>query len=170
MPKRSLNVIPWFKDGLSFTCTQCGNCCTGGPGYVWISDVEIDRLAEHLQITRAVAIRKYCRVINGRVSLKEKRDHRGEYPCIFLSEEEVPGPSGKKVLKRGCTIYPVRPLQCRTWPFWKGILEDHDAWDATGTKCPGLNKGRKYPLEQIVALRDAKDWPQNNKTPTSARK
>ena len=36
---------PWYADGLSFTCTQCGNCCTGGPGYVWISDMEIDRLA-----------------------------------------------------------------------------------------------------------------------------
>ncbi len=167
MAKRSLTVIPWFKEGLSFTCTQCGNCCTGGPGYVWISDVEIDRLAEHLKLTRDQAIRKYCRVISGRVSLKEKRDHRGEYPCIFLSEEEVQGPGGKKVLKRGCTIYPVRPLQCRTWPFWHGNLEDKDAWADTGKKCPGLNKGRKYALDQIVALRDAQDWPDREQTPTS---
>src|SRR5688500_1701558 len=32
---------PWFADGLSFTCTACGNCCTGGPGFVWITKEEI---------------------------------------------------------------------------------------------------------------------------------
>ena len=39
---------PWYADGLNFTCTQCGNCCTGGPGFVWISREEIVRLAAHL--------------------------------------------------------------------------------------------------------------------------
>lgn len=170
MAKRSLTVVPWFKDGLSFTCTQCGNCCTGGPGYVWISDIEIDRLAAYLGLTREQTLKKHCRVINGRVSLKEKRDHRGQYPCIFLSEEEVKGPGGKKVLKRGCTIYPVRPLQCRTWPFWHGNLDDKDSWDASTAKCPGSNKGRKYTLQQILALRDAEDWPETEKTPSSLNK
>ena len=39
----------WYKDGLAFTCTQCGNCCTGGPGYVWLSDAEIDRFASMVE-------------------------------------------------------------------------------------------------------------------------
>ena len=26
---------PWYRDGLRFQCTQCGNCCTGDPGVVW---------------------------------------------------------------------------------------------------------------------------------------
>ena len=61
-----LNVVqteekPWYADGLTFTCSQCGNCCTGGPGYVWISDEEIGRLAKHLNISRAAVIEKYCR-------------------------------------------------------------------------------------------------------------
>jgi len=38
-----LNVVrsedrPWYADGLSFTCTCSGNCCTGGPGFVWMSE------------------------------------------------------------------------------------------------------------------------------------
>jgi hypothetical protein len=37
----------WYADGLQFTCSQCGNCCTGGPGYVWMSKEEIVRLAEY---------------------------------------------------------------------------------------------------------------------------
>ena len=32
---------PWYKDGLGFQCTQCGDCCTGAPGYVWINAAEI---------------------------------------------------------------------------------------------------------------------------------
>ncbi|MFM7740581.1 MAG: YkgJ family cysteine cluster protein, partial [Planctomycetota bacterium] len=27
---------PWYKDGLRFQCSQCGDCCTGGAGYVWV--------------------------------------------------------------------------------------------------------------------------------------
>eukprot|EP00613_Pedinella_sp_CCMP2098_P066871 CAMPEP_0171980084 /NCGR_PEP_ID=MMETSP0993-20121228/259757_1 /TAXON_ID=483369 /ORGANISM="non described non described, Strain CCMP2098" /LENGTH=393 /DNA_ID=CAMNT_0012632261 /DNA_START=51 /DNA_END=1232 /DNA_ORIENTATION=- len=38
--------------------------------------------------------------------------------CVFLD------PLGK------CSIYEVRPLQCRTYPFWPSLLEDAEAWSA----------------------------------------
>ena len=38
---------PWYRDGLAFTCTRCGACCTGAPGYVWVDADEIAALAEH---------------------------------------------------------------------------------------------------------------------------
>src|SRR5215831_4290224 len=80
---------PWYADGLTFTCTQCGNCCTGGPGYVWISDEEIARLAEHLKLTRRQIISKYCRKIGQKYSLREIRNSQGEYDCVFLTEEKA---------------------------------------------------------------------------------
>jgi uncharacterized protein len=168
MPRKSLKVVdgekPWFKDGLSFQCTQCGNCCTGGPGFVWVSDEEIDRLAEHFKLSREETIRQHTRKIEGRLSLKEKRDDKGEYPCVFLTTFEKPdGSTG-----RGCSIYHVRPLQCRTWPFWDGNLMTPRSWDHAGKKCPGLNKGTHYTQEQIESLRDASDWPDRSVTPTSA--
>ena len=64
---------PWYADGLTFTCAQCGNCCTGAPGYVWISDEEIGRMAKHLKITRAALLDQYCRKIGSRYSFKERR-------------------------------------------------------------------------------------------------
>ncbi len=152
---------PWYAQGLNFSCTQCGNCCTGGPGYVWISDQEVDRLAEHLKMTRAATIKKFCRTINGRLSLQEERDESGQYPCVFLQADATG--------KRGCTIYPVRPLQCRTWPFWEGNLSAEKNWKLAGAKCPGLNKGKHYSLPQIHALRDATEWPATSKTPGSKR-
>jgi len=150
----------WYRDGLSFSCTQCGNCCTGGPGYVWISKVEIERLAEHLKLTPDEIIEKYCRKIKDvgqkcpthRISLQERRTAEGNYDCIFL--EEQPG-----TRKRMCTVYPVRPLQCRTWPFWDGNLASAENWERASRGCPGMDRGKKYSLEQIEALRTAEDWP-----------
>src|SRR5205085_593326 len=118
----------WYADGLKFTCSQCGNCCTGGPGFVWISKDEIVRLAEHLRLTPQQVVEKYCRKVEGKFSLKEHRNARGEYDCVFLTEEKVQRPTGTRpdqtvtLTHRGCSIYPVRPLQCRTWPFWDSNL------------------------------------------------
>ena len=171
-----LNVLasktePWFAEGLTFTCTQCGNCCTGAPGYVFASKAEIARLAEHLVIPPEQVVENYCRNVGGRISFKEKRGSGG-YDCIFL--EEVKGTrrvNGQEVTftKRQCTIYPVRPLQCRTWPFWHGNLASKQAWEAAAKGCHGMNHGsRNFSRGQIERLRDATDWPAN--PPTSAAK
>jgi len=61
--------------------------------------------------------------------------------------------------RRTCGIYEVRPLQCRTWPFWDGLLESKDAWNTAKAGCPGMDKGKRYTLEQVEKFRDAKDWP-----------
>jgi len=47
-----------------------------------------------------------CRVDN-RLSIAERQVEDG-FQCVFL--EIAP--------KIRCGIYPVRPLQCRTFPFW----------------------------------------------------
>ncbi|HVT90207.1 MAG TPA: YkgJ family cysteine cluster protein [Tepidisphaeraceae bacterium] len=158
-----LNVLPWFSNGLQFTCTQCGNCCTGGPGYVWISIDEIGRVAKHFNLTHRKVISKYCRKIGNRYSLKELRNLRGEYDCIFLHEEKTPYKKGQvSHTRRTCTAYPVRPLQCRTWPFWDGNLASPQAWKRASEHCPGMDQGRKhFSREQIAALRDAEDWPES---------
>jgi len=168
---------PWYADGLKFTCTQCGNCCTGGPGFVWISEQEIERLAEFLNLTPRQVLARYCRKVGSRWSLKERRTSEGLYDCIFLAEQ--PGPAaGPRELdrnqsiplrRRGCSIYPVRPLQCRTWPFWDTNLSSKETWERASRRCPGMGRGsRHFSLKQIESLRDAADWPHN--PPTSGQK
>lgn len=162
---------PWYADGLTFTCTQCGNCCTGPRGYVHATEVEIARLAEFLKLTPEQVVVRYCRHTSGGLSFKEKRG-AGGWDCIFLAETPARRrPAGADhditYMKRTCTIYPVRPLQCRTWPFWEGNLWDRDAWNTAAKRCPGMNAGqRHFTREQIESLRDAPDWPEN--PPTSA--
>ena len=154
-----LNVLssprPWYSDGLKFTCTQCGNCCTGGPGYVWISMEEVGRLAEFLKLTTGEVLSKYCRKLGQRISVKERRMPNGNYDCVFL--KEIAGTN-----RRGCAVYPVRPLQCRTWPFWDSNLASPKNWETASRKCPGMDRGsRKFARDQIESLRDAEDWPQD---------
>ena len=45
-PDRTTAERPWYRDGLAFECTRCGACCTGAPGYVWVSTDEIETLAQ----------------------------------------------------------------------------------------------------------------------------
>jgi uncharacterized protein len=157
---------PWYEQGLKFTCQQCGNCCTGGPGYVWVSNEELGRLAEYLQLTVDETIQRYCRKVEGKWSLKEVR-REGLYDCIFLTEIKPAQQNGNAIpqTRRGCSVYPVRPLQCRTWPFWEGNLRSQAAWKRAGKGCHGIDRGREFTVEEIVELRDAKDWPQ--RPPTS---
>jgi Fe-S-cluster containining protein len=168
----NLSVIPqvpepWYADGLGFTCTQCGNCCTGGPGVVWINREEIVRLADHLKITPEQTVERYCRKVDGRFSLTEFRNARGEYDCVFLHEEsserqekDAAGHAKSVVhTRRTCIAYAARPLQCRTWPFWAENLSSQSIWDRSSRRCPGMNQGKQYSLDGIAKLRDATDWP-----------
>lgn len=114
---------PWYKDGLRFNCTGCGQCCTGAPGYVWVSDDEIAAIAKHLKLSTDKFSRQYIRFVKGRYSLIE--DFR-TFDCIFLKDKK-------------CQIYQVRPKQCRTYPWWPDHLQSEEAWLEESKWCEGIN-------------------------------
>lgn len=167
---------PWYADGLDFTCTTCGNCCTGGPGYVFVTDEEIELAARHLGRAVPEFRKEYCRRVGGKISFKEVRRPNGLHDCVFLTELPPPLAANGKTLEPGepvplgrrvCGIYPVRPLQCRTWPFWETNLSNRRAWDRAAKGCPGMNRGgRHFTREQVESVRDAAEWPAN--PPSSA--
>jgi uncharacterized protein len=125
----------WYADGLRFRCTQCGDCCTGSEGYVWVNQQEVDSLAAACGMTAEDFERKHVRRVGIRRSLKE----RANGDCVLLDAKT-----------RRCTVYDVRPRQCRTWPFWDSNLRSPRAWAEAAEACPGCNKGDLVPLEQIV--------------------
>ncbi|MEL7238993.1 MAG: YkgJ family cysteine cluster protein [Planctomycetota bacterium] len=153
----------WYAGGLKFRCTCCGNCCTGPTGYVWVSDEEIHKLADHLGEPEVEVRRRFVRKIGKRQSFKERREPNGDYDCVFLKPLPGDDPNGKRV--RGCSIYEVRPLQCRTWPFWDGLLDEPESWDSAAEHCPGMNRGKSYDVEHIERMRTADEWP--NEPPSS---
>jgi Fe-S-cluster containining protein len=126
---------PWYQDGLRFECTQCGNCCSGAPGYVWVNQEEIDALAKQLDMSPEAFEKKYVRPVGVRRSLVEFPN--GD--CVFLDRET-----------RRCTVYEARPRQCRTWPFWDSNLKSPATWRQTCQTCPGCGRGDLVPLEEIA--------------------
>ncbi len=134
----------WYKNGLAFSCRACGNCCSGPEeGYIWISPEEIDKLADFLKMPIARLKSTYLRREGLRYSIIEKQPSKD---CVFL----VSDGRGQKT----CRIYSVRPLQCRTWPFWKENLRSRKSWDEAGRKCPGIDREKWFDLAHIEAIRD----------------
>lgn len=125
---------PWYKDGLQFTCTGCGDCCTGAPGFVWVNKEEIAALAARFEMTVPDFEEKYVRTVGVRKSLVEYSN--GD--CVFFNGET-----------RKCTVYEDRPRQCRTWPFWESNVRTEAAWKETCEACPGSGVGRLYTLEEM---------------------
>lgn len=135
--------------GLRFSCTMCGNCCTGPSGYVLFTDDEARVMARAVGVTVDAFMRDYTRdTVMGR-SLNEKMSAHG-HDCVFLDREKVPG-------RAVCGLYAARPTQCRTWPFWRSNLASPRHWDRASRTCPGINRGEPTPPEVIRVTRDRLD-------------
>ena len=125
---------PWYKDGLRFTCSGCGDCCTGGEGYVWVNNEEVAKMASLVRLSVEDFEAEYVRKVGVRKSLIEYEN--GD--CVFFDNKS-----------RKCAVYSARPRQCRTWPFWDSNLRTPEAWAETCKVCPGSGQGRLYQLEEI---------------------
>ena len=49
----------------------------------------------------------------------------------------------------GCSAYKARPVQCYTYPFWSWMIKDKQTWDECAKECPGMNRGKVWPVEEI---------------------
>ena len=77
--------------------------------------------------------------------------------CIYLDEEKK------------CTVYEVRPAQCKSFPFWAENVRSDRSWKLTVNSCPGLdseeafiidgNTIRKKILDDRDAFRGFRKWP-----------
>jgi len=131
------NIIkPFYLEGLSFECCRCSTCCRHTPGYVFISLNDLELLASHTGMDKKEILTKYCREIytirGTKISLKEKPN----YDCIFWEKD-------------GCIYYEARPIQCRSYPFWKAYLGNRRKWESLRSFCPGIDKGKKHSKEEI---------------------
>jgi len=139
------NKTPWYYCGLHFECMQCGRCCSGpSEGYIWVTKTEAGLIADFLDITVEQLKDRYLRRVGLRKTIIEEPSSRN---CIFLRNLGD---------KKSCLIYPVRPSQCRIWPFWVTNLINPDTWNTAALRCPGINRGRLYHLEEIRKIQRQK--------------
>jgi Fe-S-cluster containining protein len=93
-------------------------------------------MAQHLGLTTSAFTRKHCEQTDGIWRLKDM----DASSCQFLQD-------------RKCGIYPARPTQCRTWPFWPEVLNAKSWNKEVASFCPGVGKGRIWTAEEIEEQR-----------------
>lgn len=125
---------PWYSDGLRFECTGCGKCCRCDAdeiGYVYLNGDDILALSQCLNMSEAEFREKYTASKDIYTIIAKP-----EEDCLFLKDNH-------------CSVYTARPLQCRTWPFWKTNLAKNKWERNVLSVCPGTGKGRLYSKEEI---------------------
>lgn len=129
---------------IRFECTECSQCCYGGKyAYVRASTKEIKNIRNYLGIDDESFTNKYLiKLVDHGFGIRmmqstfaKKLGKKGH--CMLLNSE------GK------CSIYPVRPTQCRTYPFWPEILISEQKWNSEEARCEGINQGEAVELEHI---------------------
>ncbi len=117
------------KEGFGFgfdpsKCLSCeGNCCVGESGYIWCNPKEIEVMADFFDLNPKDFIEKNMQKVGYKLSLKEIKIAQS-YNCIFFNLD-----------KKACKIYPVRPYQCRTFPFWEHFKNNIKEVEK---ECPGI--------------------------------
>jgi Fe-S-cluster containining protein len=102
-----------------FECQQCGECCKGYGG-VFVSDHDVTRISQYLNIVPERFLSDYCDWSGGRPLIKTSESRY----CIFWDKL--------------CTIHEVKPRMCKIWPFIDSILVDTSNWAAIKSMCPGI--------------------------------
>jgi Fe-S-cluster containining protein len=119
------------KEGFDFgfdpgACADCpGHCCRGESGQIWVDQQEILAISGFLGINVIDCIRTYLDRIGSRLSIKERFADDG-FECVFF----------EGVSKR-CSVYTVRPAQCRQFPFWEYFRKHKDE---AMRECPGIRE------------------------------
>ena len=120
---------PFWRDGLPFECSRCSACCRYEPGLVLLSAVDIRALLKFLGLDFADFFSNYCRLVNIGNGKMLSLQETSSFDCIFWKNGS------------GCSVYEARPVQCRTYPFWPGILDSQEDWEREHRHCEGIGRG-----------------------------
>ena len=116
---------PWWMSGVKFSCQSgCGKCCDQPGGIVYLSIKDAERISNHSGLSVDDWLERDARkTYDGRFVLKSRED---DGICIHLDENQQ------------CSIYEVRPQQCKAFPWWGENLATDRAWNEVKETCPGL--------------------------------
>lgn len=126
---------------IRFECLKdCSNCCQLSGGFVFLTEDESRAIADYLDTDVDLFQKWFTKDADGHLALVDGPEER----CVFL-EDGI------------CTIYPVRPLQCRTYPFWPENMKTKAHWNLTKKMCPGIGKGPERSASEVAAILNGQD-------------
>lgn len=112
------------REGFPFawSCRRSGNCCAIPGGVVRVDAAEVRAIAAFLGLDEAAFRSRFVQPDGER--LKDGLGNR----CVFL-QEGAPA---------ACSIHPVRPGKCASFPFWPELLTDPALAARVRRTCPGI--------------------------------
>ncbi len=118
-----------YPDDLYWQCLRCHSCC----GDTLEHSRHIRLLDREVRIIAYVTARdpkSFCTRITGFGFYEFEMLKQSTGDCIFLS-------------RNICTIYEIRPLTCRFYPFFlEEPVQGGYRFGLTNEKCPGLGQGQ----------------------------
>lgn len=126
----------FYDNGLKFACTGCGGCCKLDGGKVFLTGQEVETMSEFLDISTDSFIEQYVK--NKEYEKYLLKDGQNDN-CIFLEDER-------------CKVYPVRPIQCKTFPFWPENMKSLYRWKIIAEECPGIGQGHLFIAAEITEV------------------
>eukprot|EP00793_Prasinoderma_coloniale_P006584 PRCOL_00001414-RA len=151
------------RGGLPFDCTRCGACCSarGRDEYnsVFVSDAEARAIAGALGYTHGAFVERFTEVVTGDVPAVGGGTKEVTRRMLrFTAEGDCPLLDTTTKL---CSVHAVKPVQCRTWPFWEELLVDEATYASEVQQvCPGSSFAQGdggaplVPLASVCAQRD----------------
>jgi Fe-S-cluster containining protein len=106
----------------------------GRYAHVYLDESEERPIAAHLELSLR-AFRERYTVIDeyGWTELRFPDDH-----CVFLDPDS-----------RLCRVHEVRPVQCRTFPFWRPMVHEGAWTEEARAICEGVGRGPAHPWSRV---------------------
>jgi Fe-S-cluster containining protein len=117
-----------YPHGTRFKCTRCGLCCGDTP-YKTRHVLMLRTEAEKISDATKQPIDRFTVEVEDKVPYVYEMAKTKAGTCVFLKENQ-------------CTIYTLRPLVCRFYPFELKTNETGTPQFAATDECPGIGKGR----------------------------
>jgi Fe-S-cluster containining protein len=118
-----------FPANIQFDCNGCGLCCGDTQQknrHILLLETEAKRITAQTSQSKA----DFCVPINGKLPYSYEMKKTSGGKCIFLKQNR-------------CTIYSLRPLICRFYPFQMTFDKDKDLYVFDFTvECPQINQGK----------------------------
>ncbi len=117
-----------YPTAVRFRCIKCGTCCGDTQEktrHILLLRAEAEQIAK----TTMQPIFKFAVKIKGKAPYIYEMKKRENGKCVFLENAH-------------CTVYPLRPLICRFYPFELKVSNRGNPVFLYTEECPGINKGR----------------------------
>lgn len=127
-----------YPSDVCFTCNGCALCC-GDTDHKLRHILLLESEAEEISAATGQPIEDFCNESNGtQPYIYEMKKCEGD--CVFLKDHK-------------CTIYELRPLICRFYPFTLKFDADKDTYVFTATsECPMIGRGKPMAKKDFEAL------------------